>query len=56
MRKTNYNMERQDRERANQAKAAAKTQKRAAKGGEPERQDDRAQQDNAGPSKGEPRG
>lgn len=32
MRKPNYNMERKDRERAKQAKAAAKLEKRAAKG------------------------
>ena len=32
MRKPNYNMERKDRERAKQAKAAAKVEKRAAKG------------------------
>lgn len=31
MRKPNYNMERKDRERAKQAKAAAKLEKRAAK-------------------------
>lgn len=34
MRKPNYNLERKDRERAKQAKAAAKMEKRAAKGGE----------------------
>ena len=34
MRKPNYNMERKDRERAKQAKAAAKVEKRAAKGAE----------------------
>lgn len=34
MRKPNYSMERKDRERAKQAKAAAKLEKRAAKGGE----------------------
>ncbi|MGG5823511.1 hypothetical protein [Falsiroseomonas sp. HW251] len=34
MRKPNYNMERKDRERAKQAKAAAKLEKRAAKGPE----------------------
>lgn len=34
MRKPNYSMERKDRERAKQAKAAAKMEKRAAKGGE----------------------
>lgn len=34
MRKPNYNMERKDRERARQAKAAAKTEKRATKGAE----------------------
>ncbi|WP_199231305.1 hypothetical protein [Falsiroseomonas bella] len=34
MRKPNYNMERKDRERAKQAKAAAKAEKRAAKGAE----------------------
>ena len=56
MRKPNYSMERKDRERAKQAKAAAKTQKRVAKSAEPERPDERAPQDNAGPSKGEPRG
>lgn len=32
MRKPNYSMERKDRERAKQAKAAAKVEKRAAKG------------------------
>jgi hypothetical protein len=32
MRKPNYNMERKDRDRAKQAKAAAKLEKRAAKG------------------------
>lgn len=34
MRKPNYNMERKDRERAKQAKAAAKAEKRATKGAE----------------------
>lgn len=34
MRKPNYNMERKDRERAKQAKAAAKLERRAAKGSE----------------------
>ncbi len=34
MRKPNYNMERKDRERTKQAKAAAKAEKRAAKGPE----------------------
>jgi hypothetical protein len=34
MRKPNYNMERKDRDRAKQAKAAAKLEKRAAKGSE----------------------
>ena len=34
MRKPNYSMERKDRERAKQAKAAAKMEKRAAKGAE----------------------
>ena len=34
MRKPNYNMERKDRERAKQAKAAAKAEKRAAKAAE----------------------
>ncbi len=34
MRKPNYNMERKDRERAKQAKAAAKLEKRAAKSAE----------------------
>jgi hypothetical protein len=34
MRKPNYSMERKDRERAKQAKAAAKLEKRATKGGE----------------------
>jgi hypothetical protein len=34
MRKPNYSMERKDRERAKQAKAAAKLEKRAVKGGE----------------------
>lgn len=34
MRKPNYNMERKDRERAKQAKAAAKVEKRAEKGDE----------------------
>lgn len=34
MRKPNYSMERKDRERAKQAKAAAKLEKRAAKGTE----------------------
>jgi hypothetical protein len=36
MRKPNYNMERKDRERAKQAKAAAKLERRAAKGTEHE--------------------
>jgi hypothetical protein len=34
MRKPNYSMERKDRERAKQAKAAAKMERRVAKGGE----------------------
>lgn len=34
MKKPNYNMERKDRERAKQAKAAAKVEKRAEKGDE----------------------
>lgn len=34
MRKPNYSMERKDRERSKQAKAAAKMEKRAAKGAE----------------------
>ena len=34
MKKPNYNMERKDRERAKQAKAAAKLEKRAEKGDE----------------------
>jgi hypothetical protein len=34
MRKPNYSMERKDRERAKQAKAAAKLEKRTAKAGE----------------------
>ena len=34
MRKPNYNMERKDRDRAKQAKAAAKLEKRAAKNAE----------------------
>ena len=39
MRKPNYSMERKDRERAKQAKAAAKVEKRAAKGAESRRPD-----------------
>jgi hypothetical protein len=39
MRKPNYNMERKDRERAKQAKAAAKLERRAAKGAEDQRSD-----------------
>jgi hypothetical protein len=48
MRKPNYNMERKDRERAKQAKAAAKLEKRAAKGGEGQA-DDSAPQDDTQP-------
>lgn len=39
MRKPNYSMERKDRERAKQAKAAAKVEKRAAKSAESRRPD-----------------
>lgn len=45
MRKPNYNMERKDRERAKQAKAAAKLEKRASKGGN-------GQEANAPPTRG----
>ncbi|MDB5378276.1 MAG: hypothetical protein JWR00_2722 [Rubritepida sp.] len=39
MRKPNYNMERKDRERAKQAKAMAKVEKRAVKGDESRQSD-----------------
>ncbi len=48
MRKPNYNMERKDRERAKQAKAAAKLERRAAKGAEQEPTDAPTTGDNAG--------
>jgi hypothetical protein len=47
MRKPNYNMERKDRERAKQAKAAAKLERRAAKGTEHEPADAPMTGDNA---------
>ncbi len=53
MRKPNYNMERKDRDRAKQAKAAAKLEKRQAKNAE-QRPDEAAPEDgqpNAAPAK-----
>jgi hypothetical protein len=52
MRKPNYNMERKDRDRAKQAKAAAKLEKRAAKSAG--RQDDTASSDPEGGPPDEP--
>jgi hypothetical protein len=49
MRKPNYSMERKDRERAKQAKAAAKVEKRAVKGEESRQSDDSAIGDDTGP-------
>jgi hypothetical protein len=49
MRKPNYNMERKDRERAKQAKAAAKVEKRLAKGADNRQTDNRETQDHADP-------
>lgn len=46
MRKPNYSMERKDRERAKQAKAAAKVEKRTAKGVEPPEETPTAARDN----------
>lgn len=48
MRKPNYSMERKDRERAKQAKAAAKLEKRAAKGAEDRASEVSASDDHAG--------
>jgi hypothetical protein len=48
MRKPNYSMERKDRERAKQAKAAAKLEKRAAKGGDDRSSDVSTSDDHAG--------
>jgi hypothetical protein len=53
MRKPNYSMERKDRERAKQAKAAAKMEKRAAKGGDPRDPDAPATQDQVEPGEAE---
>lgn len=50
MRKPNYNMERQDRERAKQAKATAKVEKRAVKGDESRQPDVGTPGDHVGPS------
>jgi hypothetical protein len=50
MRKPNYNMERKDRERAKQAKAAAKLEKRAAKGGDDRQPDESAPLDGSDPA------
>ncbi len=52
MRKPNYNMERKDRERAKQAKATAREEKRASKGDENRQPDVSATGDGIGP--GEP--
>jgi hypothetical protein len=52
MRKPNYSMERKDRERAKQAKAAAKLEKRAAASGG-NRTDDAATPDDKQPAEGE---
>lgn len=48
MRKPNYNMERKDRERAKQAKAAAKLERRAAKGAPHQPSDAPTTDDDAG--------
>jgi hypothetical protein len=53
MRKPNYNMERKDRERAKQAKAAAKAEKRAAKGAEAREGAPSTAHDEARPDDGE---
>jgi hypothetical protein len=48
MRKPNYSMERKDRERAKQAKAAAKLEKRAAKSADDRASEVSASDDHAG--------
>lgn len=53
MRKPNYSMERKDRERAKQAKAAAKVEKRAAKSVDDRPSDASAPQDHAYSAGGE---
>jgi hypothetical protein len=53
MKKPNYNMERKDRERAKQAKAAAKLEKRAVKGDESRPSDTPKPADNVGPDEAE---
>lgn len=55
MRKPNYNMERKDRERAKQAKAAAKVEKRAAKGAESLQPDESLPSDHIGAGEAEER-
>jgi hypothetical protein len=49
MKKPNYSMERKDRERAKQAKAAAKVEKRAVKGDESRQSDIPATDDDFAP-------
>jgi hypothetical protein len=53
MRKPNYSMERKDRERAKQAKATAKVEKRASKGDENRQSDGATTGDDAGPGAAE---
>jgi hypothetical protein len=53
MRKPNYSMERKDRERAKQAKATAKVEKRSGKGDEGRQPDASATGDHVGPGEAE---
>lgn len=53
MRKPNYSMERKDRERAKQAKASAKVEKRAVKGDENRQPDISTTGDHVGPGASE---
>jgi len=53
MRKPNYSMERKDRERAKQAKATAKVEKRAVKGDESRPSDIPTANDDVGPDEAE---
>jgi hypothetical protein len=53
MRKPNYSMERKDRERAKQAKATAKVEKRAVKGDESRPSDIPSTNDDVGPDEAE---